>query len=329
MNESLDLSRWRETPRGVAYRRGTMIATGLRQLTRTRFFRALIIVGWFAGILIAVAGFVFSQSLASGGWFETWATRLGPRAEAIVSALTGLVAMYPDIVVGGVFTVIFWIHSFLGLWLSLFALTALVPNLITRDRSTNALTVYLSRPLTSGDYLLGKLGIITAVLLLTWTGPLLLGWLLSMLVATDRDFLVYSFTPLLHALEFNALALVALAALALGVSALARSARIATLTWIGLWVILGFLATPPGAPKWITRASFTHDLSVVRQEVFRVDRVFADAAAQLPLLDPRTVRNLQDGARHNAVTDFSGSLASLAVFSVLASAAFVRRLRPE
>ena len=81
---------------------------------------------------------------------------MGPRPEAMFTVLTGLVAMFPDIVVHGIFTLIFWTHSFLGLWLSLLALTALVPQLITRDRASNALIVYLARPLTSTDYLLGK-----------------------------------------------------------------------------------------------------------------------------------------------------------------------------
>jgi len=32
MEASLDLSRWRETPRGVGYRRWTIASTGLRQM---------------------------------------------------------------------------------------------------------------------------------------------------------------------------------------------------------------------------------------------------------------------------------------------------------
>ena len=153
------------------------------------------------------------------GWLEAFAAKFGPRAEAVVTAISGLVTLYPDICVRGVFTLLFWAHSFLGLWLSLLALTTLVPSLITRDRVSHALVVYLARPLTSVDYLLGKLGTIVGVLLLVWTGPLLLGWLLSMLFATDRDFVIYSFGPLVRALTFNGIALVALAAIALGVSA--------------------------------------------------------------------------------------------------------------
>ena len=329
MDSSLDLSRWRDTPRGVAYRRWTIVSAGLRQLLRTRFFRALLSIAWLGGALIAAAGFTFSQALASGGWLEALAARAGPRGEALYAVMAGLVAMFPDIVVHGIFTLIFWAHSFLGLWLSLLALSVLVPQLITRDRGSNALIVYLSRPLTSADYLIGKLGIIVGVLVLVWTGPLLFGWLLSMLFATDRDFIVYSFSPLLRALLFNGIGLVSLAAIALGVSALGRKPQVTTVAWMGLWLILGAVAAPPRAPEWIKCASFTRDLNEVRLEVFRLDRAFTEAATSLPLLDQHLVANLAAAGKKTESTDFNGALASLGVFVAATSFVFFRKLRPE
>lgn len=329
MDSSLDLSRWREVPRGVAYRRWSIIATGLRQLLRTRFFKILLSAAWGGGLLIAVAGFVFSQSLAEGGWLQDLAVRMGPRPEALFTVLTGLVAMFPDIVVHGVFTLVFWAHSFLGLWLSLLALTNVVPQLITRDRGSNALIVYLSRPLTSVDYLLGKLGIIVGVLGLMWTGPLLVGWLLSMLFATDRDFILYSFSPLLRALLFNGISLVTLAAIALGVSALGRRPQITTVIWMGLWIVFGVITAPPKAPDWIKRMSFTHNLSEVRQEVFRLDSALTDAAASLPIMDQRFVGNLAAAGKRAEATDFDGALVGLGIFVVASTFVFFRKLRPE
>jgi ABC-2 family transporter len=329
MDSSLDLSRWREAPRGVAYRRWAMVSTGLRHLLRTRFFRAVVSVAWLGGALIAVAGFVFSQALASGGWLEALAQRAGPRFEAQFTMINALVAMFPDIVVHGIFTAIFWAHSFLGLWLSLLSLTLIVPSLITNDRASNALIVYLSRPLTSIDYLLGKLGIIVGTLLLVWTGPLLFGWLLSMLFATDVDFVHYSLVPLLRALLFNGICLVTLAAIALGVSALGRNSRITMITWIGLWLIFAFLALNPRAPDFIRRASFTNDLNQVRQSVFKLDTALADASAKLPILNQRTVANLTTASQQVEASDFNGALVSLGIFVIVSSFVFFRRLRPE
>lgn len=329
MDTTLDLSRWREPPRGVRYRRWTIVTTGLRTMLRARFFRILLALSWSAGVMIAALGFAFSQSLASGGWLESLAQRLGPRFEAVNAMLGGFVALYPDVVVGGVYTLIFWLHSFVGLWLSLVGLTVLVPRLITRDRASNALTIYLSRPLTTTDYLLGKLGMIVAVIVLTWTGPLLCGWLLGMLFATSTDFIVHSMAPLTRALLFNAIALVALAAIALGVSALSRTSRNTILLWVGLWFVAGTVAAPPAAPVWLRRASFTRDLSEVRQEVLRLDTALTNAATKLPLLDQHFAGNLERAGGKATPTDFGGALAALGGFVALSSFVFFRRLRPE
>lgn len=329
MDNSLDLSRWQEVPHGVAYRRWVIVSTGLRQLFRLKFFKILLTAAWIGGALIAVAGFVFSQSLAPGGWLETLAIKSGARAEALFQVLTGLMAMFPDVIINTFFTAVFWAHSFLGLWLSLLALTTLVPQLITRDRASNALLVYLSRPLTSTDYLLGKLGIIVGVLTLVWTGPLLFGWLLSMLFATDRDFIVYSLSPLLRALLFNGIALVVLASIALGVSALGRKSVITTVVWLGLWAVLAFMAVPPKSPTWVKRMSYTANLGEVRQEILNLDTALSNAAESLPLLDQRFASNVASLARRAGSTDFNGALVALGFFVAGSSFVFFRKLRPE
>jgi hypothetical protein len=329
MEETLDLSRWTEKPRGVGYRRWTIVSTGLRQLFRLRLFRLLIALAWGSGVLLAAMGFLFSQAVATGGWFETVATYLGPRAQALSSVTAAMILMYPEICIGGWFALIFWLHSFVGLGLSLVALTAMVPRLITRDRATHALTVYLSRPLTSADYLLGKLGMIAGLIGVMWTGPLLFGWLLSVGFAPNRDFIVHSFEPLWRALLFHGIGLVALAAIALGVSALSRTSRSTIILWIGLWVILGAVAKPPGAPTWLKRASFTRNLNEARQGILRLDTALTTAAESLPWVDPRFSENLGSAGRKVEPDDFNGALASLGVFVVLSSFVFLRRLRPE
>jgi ABC-2 type transport system permease protein len=329
MEAILDLSRWSAKPRNVGYRRWTIVSTGLRQLFRLRLFRILLFLAWVGGVVLAAAGFLFSQSVTSGGWVESFAVYIGPRFQAVSSALAAFVLLYPDICIGGWFTLIFWLHSYLGLGLSLVALTAMVPRLITRDRATNALTVYLSRPLTSSDYLLGKLGMIVGVLAAMWTGPLLFGWLLSVAFAPDRDFIVYSFSPLMRALLFHGIALVTLAAIALGVSAISRTTRTTTIVWIGLWLILGAMAKPPRSPQWMQRASFTHNLGEVRQGILRLDTALTLAGENLPLTDQRFARNLSTAGKKAESTDFNAALASLGAFVALSSFVFLRKLRPE
>ncbi len=329
MSAPLDLSRWQSPPNGVAYRRWVIVETGLRQLLRTKFFRFLLVVAWAAGVAVAAAGFVFAQSVSSGGWIESLAAQLGPRPQAIGSAACAMILLYPDICITGLYSAVFWVHSFAGLGLSLLALTVAIPRLIAHDRASNALTIYLSRPLTSADYLLGKLGIIVGILLLLWTGPLLCGWLLSMLFAPGQDFLVYSVSPLLRALLFNALGLVSLAALALGISSLGKTTRNATLIWIGAWIVAGWVAAFPGTPDWLRYVSFSFDLEQARRALFELDAILARAANSLPLLDSTLTQNLTRASEHIHAHQLGGALAGLALLVVGSCVVFFRRLRPE
>ncbi|MBK8476030.1 MAG: hypothetical protein IPL39_06860 [Opitutaceae bacterium] len=325
----LDLSRWQDKPNGVTYRRWVIVETGLRQLLRTRFFRFMLVVAWTAGVLVAAAGFLFAQSVSPGGWIETWAAQLGPRPQAIGSAACAMILLYPDICLTGLYSAVFWAHSFVGLGLALLALTVVIPRLVARDRSCNALTIYLSRPLTSTDYLLGKLGVIIGILLLIWTGPLLCGWLLSMLFAPGRDFLVYSLSPLLRALLFNGLSLGVLAAIALGVSSLGRTTRNTILLWIGVWMVAGWIARFPGVPDWLRYASFGFDLDQARQAIFRLDEILAHAANSLPLLDSQLTQTLTKASQAAQSHHLPGALLGLALLAGGACVVFFRRLRPE
>jgi hypothetical protein len=330
METPLDLRRWQEKPAGVNYRRWVIVSTGLRQIMRMRFFQILLFLAWTAGVIMAAAGFVFTQSLASGGWLENFAANLGPRPHAVVSAFCSMVLLYPDICVHGLFSVVFWWHSFIGLGLSLIALSVVMPRLIARDRASNALTIYLSRPLTSLDYLLGKLGIIVGILLLLWTGPLLFGWLLSMAFSPNSDFVVYSLTPLLRAGLFNLIALVTLAAVALGVSSLGKTTRSVMALWIGIWIIGGAIASIPTTPGFIRAASFSHDLQDIRQNIFKLDEILIKAGESLPLVDRSITKNMQDfGKKLNEYENAPSSYAGLAVLVIVSSLVFARRLRPE
>ncbi|MES2694507.1 MAG: ABC transporter permease subunit [Verrucomicrobiota bacterium] len=335
MSASLDLSRWRGTPHGINYRRWTIVSYGLRQLFRLRFFKILLALAWVSGFLIALLGLAFAQSVTDGGWLETLARQISPRAEATVSAMGAIVLLYPDICIGGFYSVVFWLHSYVGLWVSLFAMTALLPRLITRDRATNALIVYLSRPITSADYLLGKLGIILGVLLCMWSGPLLFGWLLSVAFAPNTDFIIHSFGPLLDALLFHTIGVVTLAAIALGVSAISRTSRNTLMLWVGLWVILGVVTSVisgrnrSDSPVWIQRASFTHNLNEVRAGILRPDQALITAGEELPITNRDFAANLKRVGARSTSSDFDGALYSLAGFVVLSSFVFLRRMRPE
>jgi hypothetical protein len=329
MDTTLDLSRWREAPLGVMHRRWAIVSIGLRQLLRTRFFRIMLFLAWMAGFAMTVFGFLFTQSIATGGWLESFAEDMGPRAQAVASAFTALVLVYPDIVIGGLYTLLSWAHSFVALMLSLIVLSTIVPSLITRDRASNALSIYLSRPLTSFDYLTGKLGIIVGILVLLWTGPVFFSWALSMLFAPGSEFLTYSIEPLARACLFNLVALVTLASVALGVSSISRSQRTTIFLWIGVWVLAFSVASFPTTPSWLSALSFHHDLNTLRGSIFQIEQVLADAASSLPLMNRSINAELNEMAAEWEVEHLESALVGLGALVAASLFLLFRRLRPE
>lgn len=327
---AIDYERWNGTRRGVASRSWVITQAGLRQLLRYKFFKLLMFLGWVGGFAVAAFGFVLSQTLAEGGLLVELVARGGPRAEAVMQAVSAILLIYPDLLITGAFKAIFWLHSNLGMLLSLAAMALLVPQLITRDRSSQALTIYLSHPITARDYLIGKLGIIVGVLLLLWTGPLVGGWLLAMVLAPDSVFITYSLEALGVALTFNAIALVVIGALAFGVSAVAKTAAQARMAWIGLWIVMGAIAGPGQAlPDWIRNLSFVSDLHLIRDEVFAMKDTLMEAADVVPILSTRLAANLVQTADQIEVVDMAGVIVTLSIMVVVAVALVGGRIKPE
>jgi ABC-2 type transport system permease protein len=328
--KSIDYDRWSGERLGVWSRSWVITTAGLRQLMGYKFFKILLFIGWTGGMAVAAAGFLFAQTMAEGGWLADMAVKAGPRAEAVMQAITALLLVFPDLLVTTAFKGIFWGHSELGLVLNLAAMALLVPQLITRDRASHALTIYLARPITARDYLVGKLGVIVGVLLLLWTGPLVFGWLLAMVLSPNSLFFSYSLDALGVALLFNLIAMVVIAGMALGVSALAKTAARARLAWIGLWIVLSAVAAHAKVlPGWIRHLSFVSDLRIVRDEVFGMQDAMMDAADIVPMINPRLAEQITEVAVRLDTSEITG-VAVMLTLMVGAALWMVRgRIKPE
>lgn len=110
--------------------------------------------------------------------------------------------------------------------------------LVANDLRTGAVLVYLSRPLTRRDYVLGKLGVLLALNLSVTLAPALLLYLIALALAPDT-FLVWSLAWVAPAIvTYCVLLAAAIGLLSLCVSSLSRSARVAGLGFIGLVLAL-------------------------------------------------------------------------------------------
>jgi ABC-2 type transport system permease protein len=124
-------------------------------------------------------------------------------------------------------------------WQALFTMFITIfggAGLIANDLRTGAILVYLSRPLTRRDYVIGKLGVLLALNLSVTLLPGLMLYLVALSLAPDL-FWKWSLAWIAPAVVAQSLALsVVMSLVALAVSSLSRSARVAGLGFFGLLI---------------------------------------------------------------------------------------------
>jgi ABC-2 type transport system permease protein len=145
--------------------------------------------------------------------------------------------------------------------------------LIANDLRTGAILVYLSRPLTRRDYVLGKLTVLLALNLAVTLVPGLLLYAAALALAPET-FATWSLAWIAPAIVAQSL-LVSLGAglVTLAISSVSRSARVAGLTfvllWVGLAVVGNVLESVVNAPA-AALLSLQADVTLVGNALFGI-----------------------------------------------------------
>jgi ABC-2 type transport system permease protein len=161
-------------------------------------------------------------------------------------------------------------QSVFTLFLSVFGGAGLIAN----DLRTGAILVYLSRPLTRRDYVLGKLGVLLALNLSITLVPGLMLYLIALALAPGQfakwELLWIAPSIVLHALVIA----LSVSLLVLAVSALSRSARVAGLGFVGLFIgleiVRGVLANIADRPEAHV-LSLQNDLRMIGNLLFGIE----------------------------------------------------------
>ncbi len=225
--------------RGSAW---TVIAvTGIRGILRQRKFFVLLLIAWVPFVVRAV------QIYAAQSFTQVPLLRV--TAETFRDFLDGQ----------GLFAFFVTIYAGAGL--------------IANDRRTNALQIYLSKPLTRTEYIAGKLVILMAFLLLiTWVPGLTL-LLVQVLLAGSFEFM-WTHLFLLPAITLFTFLHVLLASLTmLALSSLSKSGRYAGVLYAGAVIfsdaVFGALRLVTGGTgvSWV---SIPANLALIGDLIFRV-----------------------------------------------------------
>lgn len=228
---------------GKARGRGwTVIATaGIRTVLAKKSFIALMLMAWFPFIVRAV------QIYAAANLPQ--AAFLAPSAETFRQFLEQQQIF------------VFFVTVYIG------------AGLIANDRRANALQIYLSKPLTRGEYIFGKFAVLmTFLLLVTWVPGIVL-LIVQMAFAGNFTFLannLYLF-PAITLFSFIMVAMVSASMLAL--SSLSNSSR-----YVGILysAVIFFTQAIYGVVYAVTRStsmswiSFSANLAQIGDVIFRL-----------------------------------------------------------
>jgi ABC-type transport system involved in multi-copper enzyme maturation permease subunit len=226
-------------PRGRAW--AVITTAGLRTFFAKRAFLALLLLSWLPFIVRTV------QIYAAANFPQM--AFIAPTAETFRQFLN-----QQDLFV-------FFITVYVG------------AGLIANDRRANALQIYLSKPLTRGEYVMGKMAIlITFLLMVTWL-PAVLLLLVQVSFAGSFAFLksnLYLF-PAITLLSFVEATMVSAAMLAL--SSLSNNSRFVGILYAGVIffsdALFGVLRAVTGESglSWV---SFGNNLAQLGDAIFRV-----------------------------------------------------------
>lgn len=150
---------------------------------------------------------------------------------------------------------------------------------IASDNRNNALLIYLSKPITKSDYLLGKWMGLFLTLFMVAFGPALLLYLYCLFSYTSEGFLHDEPYLILHILENTAIVSALFTSIMLGLSAWSKSPRIAGAILAGVYfasqtvafVLWGFYARgDPSHDVLLLHSSIGGVMSGLSQAIFRV-----------------------------------------------------------
>jgi len=219
---------------GHAWRWLAITRHGLRVALAGRAIRLMLFVAILPALLLAFV-------LCMWGLLEL-------KSELITAIMPMLGFLDPAILAGPrAYRVEIWTISYsyflrTETWLAMVLILFVGPNLISQDLRYNALPLYFSRPLRRIDYILGKLGVIVALLGSVIVVPALAAYALGMVFSLDITILRDTFRILLASVAYGLVISLSAGLLILALSSLSRNSRYVALFWIGIWFVTSSVA---------------------------------------------------------------------------------------
>ncbi len=231
---------WQGVPRpgGAA---GVIASTGIRLAWKSRWLRRVIFFAWSPALVFAIGFFAFEQAMDEGllGGGRQIPRRLdgfGMIGSLVAETLGGGLSD-PEQARRGVWSRLLLAFMRAPQAVLLAVVVGLVaPRLIAGDLRAKAWLVYFTRPVSRVDYLLGKVGVLAAIVSLVTLLPALVLWVVGVVVSPSVWVAVATWDLPLRILAAAAAVTIPTVLLALAFSSLTAESRFAAFAWFATWV---------------------------------------------------------------------------------------------
>lgn len=246
--------------------RWTVISdVGIRRAWQSRWLRRMLFFAWLPAALFGVAFFAWEQAALYPEWRRgllQFVRGLPPTAEF---------NLIRESVVSGDFessrhTVWAWLLQTLfrnpqGV-LMVMVVGLIAPPMISQDVRSRAFLLYFSRPLTRGEYLLGKLSSLWVYLSVISTLPALALYVLGVLLSPNLSVVSATWDLPFRIVAASVVLMLPTSVLALCFSSMTQESRYAGFGWFAVWILGWFTYTAASSAEAFEQMN-------AHQDVFR------------------------------------------------------------
>ena len=321
---------WNGVHLGLWSRRLAIARNGLTACLRNRWMRNLVVLCWGAALGATALLFLVGQLLVANSVVVQSMGNFNPGLQAFARMLTTWLEQHPEISVRTTQDLLFYFFCTYLMRACIFALGMAIPVLITRDLASNAITIYSSKAVSRGDYLLGKFATAFGLMALTWLGPVCAAWFVGNLLAPDWRFFWHSRAVLGHILVYGLSSLSLLSLLAMGVSAFSSKEKSTVGLWYMWWIVGGVVAPiAQNTRPWLRHLSFNYNLNQIGIAVFRLGDDLNTARANVPVFGDM-LRNARPQTMEALTTPtLWGAVAWSLLMAAVAVVILRKKVKPE
>lgn len=233
-------------------------AVGIQRAWQSRWLRRMLFFAWMPGVLFGVGFFLWEQAALYPEWRQALRPVLEPmpRTDEFNAIRESVRSGDMD---SSRHTVWAWLLQSLFRYpqgvLMVMVMGLIAPPLISQDVRSRAFLLYFSRPLTRGEYLLGKLATLWAYLSVISTLPALALYVLGVLLSPSLDVVSVTWDLPLRIMAASLVLMLPTSVLALCLSSLTQESRYAGFAWFAVWIL-----------GWFTLGAATTAEAIVQQQ---------------------------------------------------------------